>query len=477
MAPPRAGQKRKRVLDVPELTPCAVCGELRHPRRLSAHQQVCREYQRRRAVLEKDARSIQIPRRGKKRKLDDKMPRLRLRKAPGNKENIPPPDNYLDQPQDISMADSEPPEPAGPPQPAPDLAPPTVHLPPVFLLTVPHPHAHLPSTIIPLDNPPPSTTSRVLARGFNFEKPYAPFRCYADYHFTSKCVRFAKSDKEIQEDLDSQHNNVYNDGAFKHMADSLRATRQLTVEVRSLVYRLMRTVPDSVTVFQFKRARVTVDFEADAETDRFRGVFEVEIDFRDPWEVVQSWVRDETLVPYSTWFSVRKYYCRGGARLEYQEEVLDEPWTGSTWRKIDDNLPDWDLASPESNKQKYPSCYLPLHIWLDKGQVSTKVKKHPILLRGLWIDSAVRNGAGNGGSALLGYVVLPPEIRNVDYHSLSGREQEDLAKLKGRVYNEINSVILRSLMARSVYGDTFRFVLEYGVAVRAVPSSTCLGAA
>jgi hypothetical protein len=54
----------------------------------------------------------------------------------------------------------------------------------------------------------------------------------------------------------------------------------------------------------------------------------------------------------------------------------------------------------------YPSCYLPLHIWLDKGQVSTKVKMHPILLRGLWIDSAIRNASGNGGSALLGYIIM-----------------------------------------------------------------------
>jgi hypothetical protein len=41
--------------------------------------------------------------------------------------------------------------------------------------------------------------------------------------------------------------------------------------------------------------------------------------------------------------------------------------------------------------------------------------------------------------------------------SLSAPEKEDLTKIKSLVYNEINSVILHSLKARSVYGDTFRF--------------------
>jgi hypothetical protein len=53
---------------------------------------------------------------------------------------------------------------------------------------------------------------------------------------------------------------------------------------------------------------------------------------------------------------------------------------------------------------QYPSCYLGGHIWLDKGLVSTKVKMHPILWRGCWIQSATRNGSGNGGATLLGFV-------------------------------------------------------------------------
>jgi hypothetical protein len=31
---------------------------------------------------------------------------------------------------------------------------------------------------------------------------------------------------------------------------------------------------------------------------------------------------------------------------------------------------------------------------------------HPFLLRGCWIESATRNGSGNGGAALLGFVLM-----------------------------------------------------------------------
>jgi hypothetical protein len=66
-------------------------------------------------------------------------------------------------------------------------------------------------------------------------------------------------------------------------------------------------------------------------------MFEVEIDFRDPWDVIQNWCGDPMLAPRSTWFSVRKYLCRGGpiTGIVHQEEVYDEPWTGRTWNEVD----------------------------------------------------------------------------------------------------------------------------------------------
>ncbi|KAJ6548779.1 hypothetical protein B0H19DRAFT_1299816 [Mycena capillaripes] len=294
---------------------------------------------------------------------------------------------------------------------------PTVLLPSHYILTVPHPHLGLPATIIPLDRPTLPKTTRTFATGINPSKPFAPFRCYADYDFTSNCVRHAKSKKQIQEELDALHGGKW------------AGECKLTIHtVKDMEASLDAACATNNT--QFERTTICVDF--DGETDRFRRVYEVEIDFRDPWKVIQEWVCDETLAAHSTWFSVRKYYCRGGSEVEHQEELFDEPWTGYTWRKVDDSLPVDSM---------FPSCYLPLHIWLDKGQVSTKVKMHPILLRGLWIASSIRNASGNGGSALLGYIIM----------------LQDVSKLKSLIYNEINSVILRSLKARSRYGDTLRF--------------------
>ncbi|KAJ7146207.1 hypothetical protein C8R44DRAFT_897736 [Mycena epipterygia] len=275
---------------------------------------------------------------------------------------------------------------------------PTVLLPSHYILTVPHIHSGLPSTITPLDQPTLLSSAQTFARGISPTKPFAPFRCFADYDFTSNCVRYAKSSKQIQQELDALHSGTW--------AGECKLT--------------IRTVRDM---------RASLDAARQVNN-------------------IPDWVCDETLAARSTWFSVRKYYCRGGSTVEHQEELFDEPWTGTTWREVDDSLPGDSL---------YPSCYLPLHIWLDKGQVSTKVKMHPILLRGLWIDSAIRNASGNGGSALLGYIIMPPELRNIDMNSLSAPEKEDLTKIKSLVYNEINSVILHSLKARSVYGDTFRF--------------------
>lgn len=60
-----------------------------------------------------------------------------------------------------------------------------------------------------------------------------------------------------------------------------------------------------------------------------------------------------------------------------------------------DELPDSD---------PYPHCYLPLHVWLDKGLVTRHVKKHPMILRALWLPDIIRNASGNGGGVFVGYM-------------------------------------------------------------------------
>jgi hypothetical protein len=63
-------------------------------------------------------------------------------------------------------------------------------------------------------------------------------------------------------------------------------------------------------------------------------MYEFEIEYRDPWDVMKRWIRDETLASISTWFSQEKYLCLNG-EFEYSNPLYDEPWTGTTWREVD----------------------------------------------------------------------------------------------------------------------------------------------
>jgi hypothetical protein len=51
-------------------------------------------------------------------------------------------------------------------------------------------------------------------------------------------------------------------------------------------------------------------------------------------------------------------------------------------------------------------CVAPLHVFLNEGRVSTRVDMHPIVLRALWLDAEVRNGSGNGGGVIIGFMPI-----------------------------------------------------------------------
>jgi hypothetical protein len=127
---------------------------------------------------------------------------------------------------------------------------------------------------------------------------------------------------------------------------------------------------------------------------------------------MKQWVSDETLATVSTWFSSEKYRCKDG-KIDFSNRLYDEPCTGRLWGAADVSpharlfqITELYLEDSLPLHDRYPSSFLGLHVWLDKGLVSTKVKMHPILFRGCWIHSATRNGSGNGGSALAGFVKM-----------------------------------------------------------------------
>jgi hypothetical protein len=58
-----------------------------------------------------------------------------------------------------------------------------------------------------------------------------------------------------------------------------------------------------------------------------------------------------------------------------------------------------------------PHCFLPLVLWLDKGNITKRVKMHPIILRAAFLPRRIRNASGNGGGVLIGYM---PMVYNHD---------------------------------------------------------------
>jgi hypothetical protein len=213
----------------------------------------------------------------------------------------------------------------------------------------------------------------------------------------------------------------------------------------------------------------------------FGGTYQVEVEFRDPWQIMKQWVTDETLMPVSTWFSQEKYLCMNES-IDLSNQLYDEPWTGRNWKNVDvcTNVPHPYVAEPCQQDSLpaddvYPSCYLGLHVWLDKGLVSTKVKMHPILFRGCWIHSTTRNGSGNGGSALAGFVKMvrsfdysaiaaniltlaqPHNLRQIDPNTLTGSTRSEYDRLKRMIYRGVCHLVMASLEQRSHNGEALRF--------------------
>ncbi|KAK6995696.1 hypothetical protein R3P38DRAFT_2567072 [Favolaschia claudopus] len=306
----------------------------------------------------------------------------------------------------------------------------TVLPPERFIYVRHHPNAEKPlPEIIPLESsssyiPPSSSGSPAHPTG----RPFAPFRNFADYQFASyySCaVKRPMPKADIDEDLRLHHSGVYSSECL-------------------ITFRNHRDLNQSLAA-----ARVTnVAFESRTFVVKFKGKsYNIDVEFRDPWKVMKRWIRDEALASVSTWYSQEKYLCLNG-EIDLSNPLYDEPWTGTDWREIDDNLPE---------KAKYPPCFAGLHIWLDKGLVSTKVKMHPLLIRACWIASETRNGSGNGGGTLAGFVRLPPELREIDPKTLSGSARSEYDQLKRQIYHAVCGLILSSLRERSKGGETFKF--------------------
>ncbi|KAJ7687365.1 hypothetical protein B0H17DRAFT_1136283 [Mycena rosella] len=261
------------------------------------------------------------------------------------------------------------------------------------------------------------------------DHPWAPFQTYTDFKFASRRVKRRTPNSEIDEDL-------------LDLRDGSLSTNSL-VTFRN--HRDMEKVLAAarVTNIVFRCKTLTIDFEG----THFGGKYQVDVEFRDPWSIITHWVCDLTLAAVSTWFLQERYLCLHG-KIDLSNPLYDEPFTGDTWRRVDDDLPGGGF---------YPACFLSLHVWLDKGLVSTKVKVHPILLWGCWIHLATRNGSGNGGSALVGFVKMPNNIRQIDPRTLHGAARTEYDQLKRLIYRGVCKIVMAALQDRSHRGEALRF--------------------
>ncbi|KAF7967343.1 hypothetical protein HWV62_34677 [Athelia sp. TMB] len=226
----------------------------------------------------------------------------------------------------------------------------------------------------------------------------------------------AKCKREAQEKYERDRLSIHGGGGLHTLAEgnmSLEAAREYAVP--------------------FTEGNVSLDFQGEE--------FSFDFQYRDPWAWILSLVGDSTLASHSTYHSVRKLYCDSDGT----ERLFDEPATGKAWEEIDDDLPDGD---------QYPHAYLPLHIWLDKGLVTKRVKKHPIVLRAAWLPSKIRNASGNGGGVLVGY--MPIVYDPADPEDRGESDTLEWGRFKREVYQAVLAVIFGSLVHRSHHGDVVR---------------------
>ncbi|KAF8523179.1 hypothetical protein BU17DRAFT_75072 [Hysterangium stoloniferum] len=136
----------------------------------------------------------------------------------------------------------------------------------------------------------------------------------------------------------------------------------------------------------------------------------------DPWQWILSLVTDATLAKHLIWYPVKKYLHDG----DIVTQLYDDIDSGKSW---------WDIQINSVLKFDLPHCFLPLHIWLDKGKVSTTVKLHPALLRSGFLPGDIRKGSGNGGAVL--FLMMP--VRSI--------------------YHKVLRIALQPLQRPSLYGE------------------------
>lgn len=153
----------------------------------------------------------------------------------------------------------------------------------------------------------------------------------------------------------------------------------------------------------------------------------------------------------------------GGRFRSVQVWTLETPLTSAT------NLFLSQITLPVPVDGGSRHVFMPVIIWLDKGMVTKRVRMHPILMRAAFLPGQIRNGSGNGGGILIGFMPIvrvfdscqplrsltapkPLDPKNpADRRSTSMKDEWQ--RFKREVYHKVLRVILRSLRGPGSHGE------------------------
>ncbi|THU83784.1 hypothetical protein K435DRAFT_807241 [Dendrothele bispora CBS 962.96] len=285
-----------------------------------------------------------------------------------------------------------------------------------------HPDANIPTKHIPLDSKDNAQDSSQKESGpgpAHAWNPWTPFRSRADFEFTEIAVRSNLPKETVNAQLHllhtswAPHSNITLTG-YSDMEKTLLSARDLAVK-----------------------------FRTGSVTRTYRGKpYTFEFSFRDPWEWIVSLVTDPTLADSICWYPVRKYLHNGA----HVQRLFDEPQTADLW---------WNAQDTIKKTSEYPHCFLLLLVWLDKGNVTRKVKLHPMIARASFLPSTIRNASGNGGGILLGYV---PSVNQVtSFHdAMSEAEKAEQRNFKQQVYHGVMQAVFGSLQRPAETGECIK---------------------
>nr|GAT50600.1 predicted protein [Mycena chlorophos] len=300
-----------------------------------------------------------------------------------------------------------------------------------------HPHSGLPNDIIPLDSEsspesltahPARPTRSIVPRT---RPPWAPFPTRSDFEWAE--TMYLQPKTAIKAQLDGLHGSWNPNGT----AITIKTTRELD--------EILSRCRKYVVEFQ--------SYELEEDIDGERRTFTIR--FRDPWQWILELVTDPSLANDIVWYPHRKYLVIDG----FRKRLRDEFYTADHWWEMQvhfirasrvarltftqDRLP---------HRPGVPHCIFPLLLWLDEGRVTSHTNMYPMLLRSLSLPSAIRNGSGNGGSFLAGFMAQIKDHR--DPKSRTHAEKVDFSFRKRRVYHRVHRrVFVDSLGKRSKDGE------------------------